>query len=102
MRYENLIFTDETVPVDGNTYFACHFVDSRLLYEGGEVPIFERCVFERCQWAFEGPAENTIQYFALMYTKLGPGGREIIEGIFDSIRRGGVGHGTLQPTPALR
>ena len=28
--------------------------------------------------------------------------QEIVEGIFDSIRQGGVGHGSLQPTPAMR
>jgi hypothetical protein len=102
MRYDNLIFTDETVKVDGNTYFNCRFVDSRIVYEGGPLPKFEHCVFERCQWVFDGPAENTIQYFALLYTGLGPGGKELMEGVFDSIRQGGVGHGTLLPTPALR
>jgi hypothetical protein len=102
MRYDNLHFTDETVQVDGNAYHDCRFTVSRIVYEGGPIPEFVNCVFDRCQWVFDGPAENTIQYFALLYTALGPGGRELIENIFESIRKGGVGHGTLLPTPALR
>jgi hypothetical protein len=102
LLYESLLITDEDVDVDGKTFKNCRFVGSRIIYEGGEVPKFTNCIFERCQWVFDGPAENTIQYFALLYNGLGPGGHELIEGIFDSIRRGGVGHGTLLPTPALR
>jgi hypothetical protein len=102
MRYENLHFTDETVAVDDNQYENCRFTASRIVYAGGGVPVFANCVFDSCQWVFDGPAENTIQYFATLYTGLGPGGQQLIEGVFDSIRQGGVGHGTLLPTPALR
>jgi hypothetical protein len=35
-----------------------------------------------------------------MYNGLGPGGRDIVEGIFESIRQGGVGHGILTSTPS--
>jgi hypothetical protein len=102
MRYENLHFTDETVEVDGNEYQNCRFTESRIVYSGGAVPRFANCVFDRCQWVFDEAAENTIQYFALLYNGLGAGGQELIEGVFDSIRKGGVGYGTLLPTPALR
>src|SRR5215218_1853227 len=101
---KDLLITDENVVVDGKTFNNCRFVECRILYKGGKVPEFTNCAFESCQWVFDGPAENTIQYFALLYTGLGLGGREIIEGIFDSIRQGGVGHGILEdiPIPASR
>jgi hypothetical protein len=102
MVYENLLITDENVKVDGKTFRNCRFVNCRIIYAGGKVPEFTDCVFESCQWVFDGPAENTIQYFALLSNGLGLGGRELIEGVFDSIRQGGVGHGTLVQTPALR
>lgn len=106
MRYDDLHFTDETVTVDGNEFHNCRFTGSRLVFTGmGALPKFANCVFDRCQWVFDGPAENTIQYFALLYNGLGPGGQELIEGLFDSIRHGGVGHGSLMPgtaEPALR
>jgi hypothetical protein len=101
-KLENLHITDETVSVDGRTFVNCRFTLSRIVYAGGPVPQFIECVFDRCQWVFDGPAENTIQYFALMFTGLGLGGQEIVEGVFDSIRKGGVGQGILEPTPAIR
>ncbi|MFT4039246.1 MAG: hypothetical protein QM692_13755 [Thermomicrobiales bacterium] len=102
MRYDALLFTDESVTVDGNAFHDCQFRESRLIYNGGEPPVFTNCLFERCEWVFDGPAENTIQYFAGLYTGLGDGGRHMIETIFDSIREGGVGQGALAHTPALR
>jgi hypothetical protein len=102
MVYENLLITDEDVEVDKQIFRNCRFVESRIIYRGGKVPEFTNCAFESCQWVFDGPAEDTIQYFALLYSGLGLGGQELVEGIFDSIRQGGVGHGTLLPAPALR
>ncbi len=102
MLYENLLITDEDVEVDGQKFKNCRFVRCRIIYNGGKVPEFIQCAFESCQWVFDGPAENTIQYFALLATGLGPGGSEVAESIFDSMRRGGVGHGTFVPTPAMR
>jgi hypothetical protein len=101
---KDLLITDENVEVDGKTFQNCHFIESRIIFKGGKVPEFTDCIFERCQWVFDGAAENTIQYFAALYTGLGLGGQEIIEGIFDSIRQGGVGHGILEdiPIPASR
>lgn len=105
MRYENLHFKDETVKVDGNEYQNCVFTESRVVFTGGIPPRFTGCVFDRCQWVFDEAAENTIQYFAALYSGLGQGGRELIEGLFDSIRHESVGHGTRMSgstEPALR
>lgn len=98
MRHDNRHFTEETVKVDDNEYQNCRFTECRIVYTGTGIPKFANCVFERCQWVFDGAAENTIQYFASLYNGLGPGGRELIEGLFDSIRQGGVGYGALVPT----
>lgn len=100
-----LIFTDEDIHIDEARYVDCVFRNCRIIFTGKPLPGFENCSFDSCQWVFDGPAENTIQYFAALYTGLGPGGRELMEGIFDSIRRGGVGHGALVsgiPEPMLR
>lgn len=102
MIYENLLITDEDVVVDEQIFRNCRFVGCRIVYNGGNIPEFTDCAFESCQWVFDGPAENTIQYFALLATGLGHGGAEIVDSVFSSINQGGVGHGTLMPTPALR
>jgi hypothetical protein len=95
-------FKNQRVNVEGTGFQNCRFTNCHIIYTGGTLPVFASCIFDRCQWVFDGPAENTIQYFALLATQLGPGGLEIIEGVFESIRRGGVGHGILEHTPALR
>ena len=102
---KDLIFTDEDVHIDEAKFINCIFRSSRIIYAGKPLPGFTNCSFDSCQWVFDGPAENTIQYFAALYTGLGPGGKELVEGVFDSIRQGGVGHGALVqgiPEPVLR
>ena len=76
---ENLRFTDEDVHIDEAQFFNCTFIACRIIYTGKPLPGFNNCTFDRCQWVFDGAAENTIQYFAALYTGLGPGRREIIE-----------------------
>ena len=100
MRYVNKHFTDETVRIDVDEFENCRFTECRIVFTGAGPAKFANCIFDQCQWVFDGPAENTIQYFAALYNGLGPGGKELIEGIFDSIRKGGVGHGALLPSPA--
>ena len=100
MRYEGKRFTNQIVEVDNNQFVDCMFIKCGLRFTGAGVVGYQDCVFDECEWIFDGPAENTIQYLAAMYNGLGSGGRDIVEGIFDSIRRGGVGHGILVHTPS--
>ena len=58
-----------------------------------------RCVFTRCDWVLDGPAENTLLYLSAFYHGLGTQGPKMVESIFDSIRRGTVGQHI--PLPAL-
>jgi hypothetical protein len=103
MRFDGKQFTNQTIRVDENEFVNCKFVECRLIFTGAGSASFQSCLFERCEWIFDGAAENTIQYLAAMYNGLGLGGRDIVEGIFESIRQGGVGHGSLVSTasPAL-
>lgn len=100
MRYDGNQFTDETIKIDEDEFTNCRFIGCRIVFTGAGQAKIENCVFDRCQWVFDGPAENTIQYLAAMSNGLGPGGREIVEGIFESIRKGGVGQGILVPAPS--
>ncbi len=98
MNYDGKTFTDVTIRIDEDVFTNSKFVRCRIVFTGVRPARFENCVFDRCEWVFDGPAENTIQYLAAMYNGLGTGGRELVEGLFDSIRKGGVGHGILVPT----
>ncbi|HEX5184002.1 MAG TPA: hypothetical protein VFW19_12745 [Allosphingosinicella sp.] len=51
------------VETDGMTFADCTFNSARLVYRGGEHPLFERCTFGGdVSWIFLGPALTTIQF----------------------------------------
>jgi hypothetical protein len=97
MKYDQKLFTDEDIRIDENVYTSCIFRNCRIIFTGKGPAQFSNCKFDQCQWVFDDAAEQTIQYLAALYTGLGPGGEDLVEGIFDSIRQGGVGHGAIVP-----
>ncbi|MGH2617093.1 MAG: hypothetical protein ACRDJC_17815 [Thermomicrobiales bacterium] len=104
MLYENESFDNIAIDVDGKWFKNCTFYRCKIIFNGAEATKFERCTFTECQWVFDKGAEKTLEYLTALYHGLGEGGRAIVEGLFDSIRQGGVGHGILEdlPVPAAR
>jgi hypothetical protein len=99
MKYENSLITDENIRIDEDEFVNCLFKKCRIIFTGKGPALFTNCRFDECQWVFDDAAEETLQYLATLY-QLGPGGESLVDGIFDSIRQGGVGHGTLIPGPS--
>lgn len=95
MQYDHKRFINENVRIDENEYTDCTFVNCRVIFSGKGPTRFTNCKFDQCTWVFDGPAEETIQYLAALYSGLGPGGQDLIEAVFDSIRQGGVSTGEL-------
>ncbi|HEV2747734.1 MAG TPA: hypothetical protein VGW34_10615 [Allosphingosinicella sp.] len=63
MRFEDRVYENVTVYLDGNEYYRCSFVDCRLVYQGGRVPVIQEGQGAiRCVFAFEGPAANTMTF----------------------------------------
>jgi hypothetical protein len=60
-------FNHQTIVLDGETYSDCTFTSCRLVYSGGEVPIFENCRFERCEWKHDDASARTLSYLKLMW-----------------------------------
>lgn len=54
------------VLMDGQTFVDINFEDADLVYEGGAVPSFNNCTFDRTRFMFAGPAENTIVFLRSM------------------------------------
>ena len=50
------IFHHETIALDGEAFSDCQFRDCRLVYAGGEPPVFTGCRFEDCEWRMEDAA----------------------------------------------
>ena len=47
-------FTRETVQLDGETFSDCDFQKCRMVYAGGEAPVFDNCRFDDCDWNVDG------------------------------------------------
>ena len=97
MRVENKLITDENVFVDQNEYINCVFERCRIIFTGKGPARFSGCRFILCEWVFDGAAEETIQYLAALYNGMGTGGADLVEGVFESIRKGGAVPETLEP-----
>lgn len=79
-------FTRETVQLDGEVFTSCEFKKCRLVYAGGEAPVFEDCSFDDCDWRFEGGAAHTL---ALMKVMWGAGAKANVQALIKDITGGG-------------
>jgi hypothetical protein len=71
-------FTNETVHVDGNTYIDCEFKQAKLTYSGGELPVFQGCRFDTCNYNLEGAASRTADFLRLVFSFADSGLKEHI------------------------
>ena len=76
------------VRLDNNDFTECSFTNCILEFAGEGPVSLNKCSFANCQWAFVGPAQTTMQFLQSMYHGMGDGGRAIVEGTFENIKRG--------------
>ena len=60
-------YNHQTVELDGETFSNCAFAACRLVYSGGEVPQFEGCRFDDCEWKFEEAAGHTLSFLKTLW-----------------------------------
>lgn len=60
-------YNHQTVTLDGEAFSDCDFAACRLVYAGGELPQFESCRFDACEWKFEEGAARTLSYLKVMW-----------------------------------
>lgn len=80
------MFTRETLQLDGETYSDCEFKKCRLVYAGGEVPVFQDCKFDDCEWRFEEAAGRTLEHLKVVWNA---GGKALVQGMIKEITGGG-------------
>ena len=79
-NYSN-VFSGVPVVLDGNSYFECMFHNCRIIYLGGKAPEMKDCKFSDCEFVFEGPAAQTVQFLSA-FAHGSPGADEfVIKGI---------------------
>lgn len=76
------IFNHETVALDGEQFSDCEFRDCRLVYAGGEPPLFEGCRFDSCEWKFEHAAARTLAHLKLVWAQ---GGKAPVQAMIKEI-----------------
>lgn len=85
MNIEGKKFTLEKIVVDGNHYKDCKFFGCKILYAGGELPLFESPEFIECEFGLDGPAWQTIAYLKSLYAHVLT--RPIVETWLGQIRK---------------
>ena len=80
------IFNHETVALDGESFTDCEFKACRLVYRGGEPPVFDGCRFDDCEWRFEDAALRTLAHLKQVW---GVGGKAPVQALIKEITGSG-------------
>jgi hypothetical protein len=75
-------YNHETVELDGEVFSNCEFRACRLLYAGGEPPVFDDCRFDACEWRFDGAAANTLAHLKVVWNA---GGKAPVQAMIKEI-----------------
>jgi hypothetical protein len=60
--FQNEVFREQRVVVDGHRYESCAFIYCTIVYTGGDLPAFVNCRFRQTRIRLEDRAHNTTQY----------------------------------------
>lgn len=93
---ENQTFTDENVAVDGNRYVTCTFTDCKLVFAGGELPVFDRCAFNGTSVQLEDRAFQTVKYLNGLYRG---GLTQPVDTVVEAVREGNYPPGMRPDAP---
>jgi hypothetical protein len=79
-------FEKDNVEIDNKRFVNCTFNNCNLIYNGLGPTSFSKCTFHNSIWSLNKYASNTLGFMRAMYHKMGPEGRNMVEGTFDRIR----------------
>lgn len=83
--FQNQRFENQDVAVDGNQYTGCAFDGCILIFEGGDVPVFNRCTFRNIKIQLKGDAAQTTNYLSVLHTSGLP---EAVEHVLSDVQSG--------------
>lgn len=89
ISHKNASWKNSDVDIDGQHFIECTFVNCRLIYHGGLLPMFTDCKIGEITLRLTGPAGNTISFLKGIHneaegTRLGEIANRIIEEITSS------------------
>ncbi|NJO82905.1 MAG: hypothetical protein HC828_08845 [Blastochloris sp.] len=62
--FQNQTYANQSLDVDDNRYVGCTFINCTLNYRGGELPLFDNCVFRGGSIQLAGAAAQTVRYLS--------------------------------------
>jgi hypothetical protein len=80
-------YTRESVSLDGEFFSDCEFKHCKMIYSGGEVPHFDNCRFEDCDWRFDGAAGRTLEILKIVW---GAGAKARVQALIKEITGSGA------------
>jgi len=87
MKYTAKKFDGDNVTVDFNEYVECEFSNCEIIFKGGNLPVFEKCVFNNCRFSLTEKADNTLGYLSFLYQHMaGSGGKAFVERLLAKIK----------------
>ena len=75
-------YNHETVVLDGETFADCEFRDCRLVYAGGQPPIFTQCRFDGSEWKYDDAAARTLAHLKIVWNV---GGKASVQSLIKDI-----------------
>jgi len=87
VRFEESVFENADILLDGNEYAGCTFRRCRLIFGGSASVGMKDNLLVECSWIFTGAAERTLAFMSALY---GGGATELIEQTFGAIRTGAL------------
>ena len=97
----NQKFIKQDVLIDGQKFFNCQFIQSRIVFRGTGPVQLENCVFTECQWVFDGPAEHTLRFLSALATDLGDEARTMVINMLNRIVSGQTDKVLLETRPPV-
>jgi hypothetical protein len=76
-------FKEAKVFLDGKSFYRCRFERCEIVISGYMGCTLVDPMFTNCTWTVSGPAQNTFQLMAALYSA---GAKDLIEATFDQIR----------------
>jgi len=88
MKITKTNFNNEEVILDFHEYDGCNFTNCKFVVLGYGAFALNQCEVTNCEFTFAGPAASTIQTMSTIYNSIGEQGKNLIEGTFETIRKG--------------
>ncbi len=94
MEHRDEDFRDRDVVLEGS-FSGCTFRNCRIVSRGDAFNLVACSFDDITEWVFEGAAVNAFHLLTMLYQLGGESGKNTVEQVFETIRRGSVPPGCL-------